>query len=79
MLPSEWAIVAVAFGEGKKHLYSTDKASLEFFPTYDKALEKARLDIEDGGGIIAIMQVNRLLKAKPVEFEVITGLCGQSG
>lgn len=72
MLPSEWAIVAIAFGEGKKHLYATDKASLEFFPSYDKALSAAQAAIEDGGGMIAVMQVNRLLKAKPVEFDIVT-------
>jgi hypothetical protein len=79
MLPSEWATVDVSWGEGKKHLYSPDSASLQFHPTYDVADREARKAIEDGAKMVAILQVNRVYKAQPRQIEVIEGLSGQAG
>lgn len=69
--PSKWATVDVSWSEGKKHLCSRDAESFEFHKDETEAIKAAEKSIRDGGGMVAVLEVRKLLVAKPIEYDTL--------
>jgi hypothetical protein len=67
-LPSKWATVDAAWGEGRKHLYSPDAASFEFHATEAEERASAEKDIREGAKMVAVLEVKTVFIAKAVEY-----------
>jgi hypothetical protein len=71
-IPSKWATVDVSWGEGKKHLCARDAESFEFHADEEVAQNAAEKSIRQGGGMVAIMEIKRVLVAKPIVYEILS-------
>lgn len=72
-IPSKWMAVVVHYGERGKHLYSDPDLSTNFFATEEEADKWAKNHCAyDQKAMVAILKVERLVKAAPVTFEVVT-------
>jgi hypothetical protein len=71
-IPSKWMAVIVQYGERGKHLCSDPDVSPNFFATEEEADKWAKEHCAyDQKAIVAILKVERLVKAAPVVFEVV--------
>jgi hypothetical protein len=59
-----WATCDVNWGEGRKHIYCTDRESFEFHKTHAEALDEARKTIESGTKMVAVLKVENLFEAR---------------
>jgi hypothetical protein len=73
VVPSKWVCIVVHYGEKKKHLYSgIDDGTPTFFASEGEA-EKWAFDHcrYDQKATVLICRADRLVVAKPVEFDSI--------
>lgn len=72
-VPSKWMATVVEYGEKKGHLYVPIEHSQMFFATEAEADKWAKDQCAyDQKSLVAILKVDRLVKAAPVTFEVMT-------
>lgn len=71
-IPSKWAAITVEYGEKRKHLSADCESSLHFFATAAEADEWAKKHCAyDQKAIVAVLKIERLVKAAPVVFEIV--------
>ena len=71
-VPSKWITIVVKYGEKGKHLYADTDFSTGFWATEAEAQMWAEGHCRyDQKAIVAVLKVDRLVKAKPVEFETV--------
>lgn len=68
-IPSKYATFDIEFGEGKKHLYCLDTASLELHETDVDARAYAEEQIKSGAKMVAVCKIESVLVARPAEFD----------
>jgi hypothetical protein len=72
-VPSKWVAIVVQYGEGQKHLYSDHEISPQFCRSELEAQQWAEDHCRfNQRAMVAVLKVDRLVCAKPVEFERIT-------
>jgi len=72
VIPSKWATVDASWGKNKRCLCTRDAESFEFHADEEAAQIAADRSIREGGGMVAILEVKRLLVATPVEYRTLT-------
>ena len=70
-IPSKWATVDAAWGEGRKHLYSPDEKSLKWHSSETAARAYAAEQIQEGRAMVGVFEVKTLLVPKAIEFDEI--------
>jgi len=74
-IPSKWVAIVVQYGEGRKHFYMGRDTSPFFFATEAEAQNLAEAHCrEHPKDAVLVLRVDRLVYAKPIEFDNIRAL-----
>lgn len=70
-IPSSYATMDIAWGAGKKHLYSPDDKSLKFHNDEVEARAHADAEIQNGSKMVGLFKIQTLLVAKSIEYDQV--------